>query len=34
VGPASVDIGVTRRPDGSHDLEVQRRAGKLEVTLG
>lgn len=33
VGDASVDLHITRRPDGSHDLNVHNRRGKLEVTL-
>ena len=33
VGDASIDVRVTRQPDGSHELIVERAAGELEVTL-
>ena len=33
VGDASVDLHITRRSDGSHDLEVDSRRGTLDVTL-
>jgi glycogen debranching enzyme len=34
VGTSAVDIRVTLRPDGGHDLDVDRRRGRLEVGLG
>jgi glycogen debranching enzyme len=34
VGPARVDLQVTRRPGGGHDLDVGRATGGLEVCLG
>jgi glycogen debranching enzyme len=33
VGRASVDLQVTRRPDGAHDLNVSPRSGRLDVHL-
>jgi glycogen debranching enzyme len=33
VGSATVDLEVTRRPGGGHDLDVRHRSGKLEVSL-
>jgi glycogen debranching enzyme len=33
VGSASVDLHLTRRSDGTHDLDVHNRRGRLEVTL-
>ena len=33
VGAASVDVHVTRRPDGTHGLEVTDRRGHLEIIL-
>jgi glycogen debranching enzyme len=34
VGDASVDLRITRQPDGSHQLDVSSRRGKLDVRLG
>jgi glycogen debranching enzyme len=33
VGDASVDLHITRRADGRHDLDVNNRRGTLEITL-
>jgi glycogen debranching enzyme len=33
VGRATVDLQVTRRPDGGHDLDVSRHSGRLDVRL-